>query len=100
MKTTLLNKLIIIGTDYLDFREGQDNLLLFMLCWIVRLYHRIGRIEETELTGTGDNLAGHFGDLFICASDPQSDQESRTSQQIVCRNFLVHLYLMVLFQNL
>ena len=32
-----LNKLIIIGTDYLDFYEGQKDWLLFMLCWIVRL---------------------------------------------------------------
>ena len=45
---TLLNKLIIIGTNYnLDFHEEQQNWLLFMLYWIVRLYHRIaGRIEE------------------------------------------------------
>ena len=55
---TLLNKLIIIGTDCLDFCEGQHNWLLLMLCWIVRLYHRIGKIEETERN------EGRFGDTF------------------------------------
>ena len=30
------NYWIYIGTDYLDFREGQHDWLLPMLCWIVR----------------------------------------------------------------
>ena len=80
--------LAIIGiADYLDFREGQHNWLLFILCWIVRLYHRIGRIEETEKS------EGNFGgtlNLFVCATD----LEFQTSQQIICRIFLVRLYLM------
>ena len=42
------NKLIIIGIDYFDFREGQHIWLLFMLYWIFRLYRRIRRIEETD----------------------------------------------------
>ena len=50
MAKTLLNKLAIIGTEY--------NWLLFMICWIVRLYHRIGRMEEIERN------EGHFGGTF------------------------------------